>query len=121
MREPRIRGSNTMSYVPASPPTGSFASAAIFPALWPAFSGSNWLIRVAPPTPRPPRPPLRAPGGPPGDRGCDEVGAVHEVDDPLVDREAIVLERALCEAGIVGVLPRRPRDLHKVLPGRVAL
>ena len=53
IREPKIKGSNTMSNFPASPPTGFFASAAIFPALWPAFSGSNWLAFVAHATPWP--------------------------------------------------------------------
>ena len=40
-------------YFPASPDVGFFASAAIDPALWPAFAGSNRLSFVAHATPWP--------------------------------------------------------------------
>ena len=51
--DPKMSGSKMMSNFPASPLLGLFARAAIFPALWPAFSGSNWLSFVAHATPCP--------------------------------------------------------------------
>src|SRR3972149_3083280 len=53
IREPRMSGSNTMSYFPAAPPFGFLASVAIRPALWPALSGSNCDAFVAHDTPCP--------------------------------------------------------------------